>query len=231
MGDIQGCRDPLDRLLDRIGFAPDDLLYCVGDLVNRGPDSTGVLRRLREMAARVVLGNHDLFLLRIAAGCIDVPRGHLLRRVIDAPDAPELLGWLATQPVLRVEDDLVMVHGGLHPQWQDLIVIADEINPKVVQHIAGDTDPRIEFATVVRHCDTAGRRPPQDDPPPGPPYFPWDDFYHGSRTVVFGHWARRGLVYRPRIRGLDSGCVYGGSLTAWIVEEDRMVSEPAERQR
>ena len=85
---------------------------------------------------------------------------------------------------------------------------------------------RIEFATAVRYCDPEGRRPARDHPPPDPPFMPWDHFYRGERTVVFGHWARRGLVLRPRLRGLDTGCVYGGPLTAWIAEEDRLVQVP-----
>ena len=59
--------------------------------------------------------------------------------------------------------------------------------------------------------------------PPGPPYRPWDDFYTGRKRVVFGHWARRGLVVRRQCVGLDTGCVYGGTLSAWIAEEDRIV--------
>ena len=61
---------------------------------------------------------------------------------------------------------------------------------------------------------------------PGPPFRPWDDFYQGKKRVVFGHWARRRLVNRPNCVGLDTGCVYGGALTAWIPEEDRFVHVP-----
>jgi bis(5'-nucleosyl)-tetraphosphatase (symmetrical) len=78
----------------------------------------------------------------------------------------------------------------------------------------------------VRYCDASGRQPDDDWPPPGPPFRPWDDFYAGRRRVVFGHWARRGLVVRPQCVGLDSGCCYGGQLSAWIAEEDRVVQVP-----
>ncbi|MEC8252458.1 MAG: hypothetical protein VX044_04540, partial [Planctomycetota bacterium] len=81
----------------------------------------------------------------------------------------------------------------------------------------------VDYAVNVRYCDARGARPPRDWPPPGPPYRPWDDFYRGRKRVVFGHWARRGLVVRPRCVGLDTGCVYGGKLSAWIAEEDRVV--------
>jgi bis(5'-nucleosyl)-tetraphosphatase (symmetrical) len=93
----------------------------------------------------------------------------------------------------------------------------------VPAHVRGTHDERIAFAAEVRHCDAGGRRPAQDDPPPGLPFKPWDHWYGGPYTVVFGHWARRGLVAGARVRGLDTGCVYGGPLTAWIAEEDRFV--------
>src|SRR5262249_31448852 len=93
----------------------------------------------------------------------------------------------------------------------------------IPDHVNGATDERIVFATEARFCRADGQRPPQDDPPPGLPYEPWDRWYRGTRTVVFGHWSRRGLVTSGRVRGLDTGCVYGGALTAWIADENRCV--------
>jgi bis(5'-nucleosyl)-tetraphosphatase (symmetrical) len=85
----------------------------------------------------------------------------------------------------------------------------------------------------VRFCDARGRRPARDDPPPPPPFLPWFEqpraWDPGGRTIVFGHWAQRGLVLAPGLRGLDTGCVWGGRLTAWIAEEDRCVDVPAQR--
>jgi bis(5'-nucleosyl)-tetraphosphatase (symmetrical) len=231
IGDIQGCALQLDALLAAVAARPDDRLYCVGDLVNRGPDSLGVLRRVCARGARVVLGNHDLHLLRVGAGTKRGSAGDRLQAVLAAPDRDALLAWLAAQPVMIVEDDLVVVHGGLHPQWADLPAVAAKLNAGVAAHVAGRRDARITFATAVRYCTAAGERPPADDPPPGPPFRPWDEFYRGERTVVFGHWARRGLVIAPRRRGLDTGCVYGGPLTAWIVEEDRIVQVPGWQER
>ena len=80
-----------------------------------------------------------------------------------------------------------------------------------------------DYAVNVRYCDADGNRPAEDWPPPGPPSRPWDDFYRGDKRVVFGHWARRGLVVAKHCIGLDTGCVYGGKLSAWIAEEDRIV--------
>ncbi|MEZ6036759.1 MAG: metallophosphoesterase [Planctomycetota bacterium] len=196
VGDIQGCREQLERLLDAVAFVPGrDRLHPVGDMVNKGPDSPRVVDLLMQLDAEPVLGNHDLHWLQ---------KGRA-----DAQQA----AWLENQPIVRVFDDLIAVHAGLHPAW-DLAKLA-----------ALDEHDR-NYAVNVRYCDAAGRRPPSDWPPPGPPYRPWDDFYRGSRRVVFGHWARRGLVVRPQCIGLDTGCVYGGKLSAWIAEEDRFVQVP-----
>jgi bis(5'-nucleosyl)-tetraphosphatase (symmetrical) len=181
---------------------------------------------MRDLSALVVLGNHDLHLLRIAAGTSAAGNDDRLAAILDAADRDDLLAWLAAQPVMHVEDDVIVVHAGLHPWWSDIDSVATQLNAAVLDHVHHHRDPRVRFATEVRYCDARGERPPQDDPPPGPPFAPWDDFYRGERTVVFGHWARRGLVVAPRLRGLDSGCVYGGPLTAWIAEEDRIVQTP-----
>ncbi|HVM96607.1 MAG TPA: metallophosphoesterase [Candidatus Acidoferrales bacterium] len=229
VGDIQGCSQALDRLLKALKIRSADRLICVGDLVNRGPDSLGVLRRLAERNAEVVLGNHDIYLLEAAEGLRSLPKKSVLRPLLDAPDCAELLDWLAGQRVMLIEPDVVVVHAGLHPQWRNLKKVAGELNRAWHDPKHRFTNDRIEYLTSVRHCDGRGRRPRSDDPPPGPPFRPWDDFYRGKRTAVFGHWARRGLVDRPRRRGLDTGCVYGGALTAWICEEDRFVQVDGQR--
>ncbi len=194
VGDIQGCREPLERLLAAVAFRTGtDRLLPVGDLVNKGPDSPGTVALLMQLGAEPVLGNHDLHWLARA--------GHV---------EPRQRAWLSAQPVVRVFDDLIMVHAGLHPRW-------DEARLRAL------TPADADFAVNVRYVDADGNRPHADWPPPGPPFRPWDDFYTGAKRVVFGHWARRGLVVRPQCIGLDSGCVYGGKLSAWIAEEDRIV--------
>ena len=156
-------------MLAAVSFVPGrDRLLPAGDLVNKGPDSEGVLDLLMAVAAEPVLGNHDLHYLqkgKLAAG----PRRT----------------WLEQQPYVRMFDDLILVHAGLHPHW-------DESQLQRLGH-----DDR-HYIVNVRYCDEAGNQPPADWPPPGPPYRPWDDFYRGSKRVVFGHWARRGLVVRPQ---------------------------------
>lgn len=225
VGDVQGCLDEFEELLVALDFAPGrDALHPVGDLVNRGPDSLGVLRRARELGAGGVLGNHDLHLLLRARGERGAKTRDTLDGVLAAPDRDELLAWLAARPLVRAFEDLVLVHAALSPAWADPVATLAGLGSRD----AGET---LAFAVGARYCDAAGRRPPRDWPPPPAPFRPWYEFWQArsgeTRTVVFGHWARGGLVLRERVRGLDTGCVWGKQLTGWIAEEDRIVQVPA----
>jgi len=227
LGDIQGCRAELARLLDQLRYDPaSDELHPVGDFVNRGPDSAGVLRLMREAGARGVLGNHDLHLLRVVAGLEGAKPRDTFGDVLEASDRSELLDWLTLRPFVRVWPDIILVHAGLHPTWR---------HP---ERVLADRDPLIrctesEFATTVRCCRKDGTQPEEDGETPGSDFGPWFRMYrrppHDSRVIVFGHWAALGLVVEPLLRGLDTGCVWGGALTAWIAEEDRLVQVPAAR--
>ena len=118
VGDIQGCFDELQGLLDKIRFDPRrDQLWCAGDLVNRGPDSLKTLRFLKRINAITVLGNHDLHLLALAAGVRQANRSDTLDKILRAPDREELLNWLIRQPLLHHEHGHTMVHAGIPPQW------------------------------------------------------------------------------------------------------------------
>ncbi|SPP63568.1 symmetrical bis(5'-nucleosyl)-tetraphosphatase [Nitrospira lenta] len=120
IGDIHGCARSLEQLLDLIRFDPSvDRLWCVGDLVNRGPDSLGVLRYLTQLgpAAQIVLGNHDLFLLAAAEGLVALRPKDTIQDILAAEDRTELLAWLRQQPLHHHEGAYFMVHAGLLPQW------------------------------------------------------------------------------------------------------------------
>lgn len=220
VGDIQGCAAELAALLDKAEFrAGSHRLLPLGDTINRGPDAPGVLRRLRDHGAEPILGNHERNLLERAAnggpGPQAVAERSALLQLERAGMLGEALDWIAGWPLFRESPDWIAVHAGLHPR----------LSP-------ARTDPA--FLTLVRYCDAQGNRPAEPDgeltaPPPG--FLPWDDFYRGSRTVVFGHWALRGLVWTPRLRGLDTGCVYGGSLSAWWWPADRLVQVPSAQPR
>ena len=195
VGDIQGCRAQLEALLSKVSFTSSDTLIPVGDLVNKGPDSAGVLRLMMELDAQPVLGNHDLAWLKREVG-----------------KDPVQAEWLASQPFLRVMSDVIAVHAGLHPSWSE-----DDLGERQL------TTDEQQFAVTVRYCDEQGRQPKCDWPAPSEPFRPWYEFYRGERRVVFGHWARQGLFRGDRVLGLDTGCVYGKCLTAWIAETDELV--------
>jgi bis(5'-nucleosyl)-tetraphosphatase (symmetrical) len=234
IGDVQGCREELELLLERLKFDPaGDRLCSVGDAINRGPDSAGCVRLFKKLGAEMVVGNHELHWFEVTAGRRKPGRRDTLESLASAPDRDELDAWLRARPVLLCEPDVVVVHAALHPRWVDLEAKAQELRANLVDCLARgitlEQDEQISFATNARYCDAAGRQPDDDWPPPPPPFAPWDEHYRGARTAVFGHWARRGLVVTPRVRGLDSGCVYGKELSAWIAEEDRIVAVPARR--
>ena len=120
IGDIQGCFEALQRLLEQIAFdASRDRLWFVGDLVNRGPDSLATLRFVVDLGDRAVtvLGNHDLHLLTVAAGFARLHRGDTLAEILDAPDRHELLHWLRTRKLMHADLGWALVHAGLLPQW------------------------------------------------------------------------------------------------------------------
>lgn len=136
IGDVQGCDVSLGRLLDRARFDPSrDRLWLTGDLVNRGPASAAVLRRLRALGDAVVavLGNHDLHLLAASLGLRETRPRDSLRDVLEAPDAAELLAWLRLRPLLHREGRHVLVHAGLAPSWtpEDAEALAREVEDVV----------------------------------------------------------------------------------------------------
>jgi bis(5'-nucleosyl)-tetraphosphatase (symmetrical) len=234
VGDVQGCAAELSQLLETIRFDTSrDELFCVGDLVNRGPDSLAALRLWRDVGGRSVLGNHDRYALLARSGRWP-RRPDTLDALFTASDADALLERLRACPLLLSlpsagdGPDAVVVHAGLSPRWSDLEALARHVN-EGPHDDAWLLRPEVEFATRVRCCTERGELceftgAPEDCPPP---HRPWDEFYTAGALVVHGHWARRGHYRTANALGLDSGCVYGGALTAWCQDEDRIVQIPA----
>jgi bis(5'-nucleosyl)-tetraphosphatase (symmetrical) len=120
IGDVQGCFQALQGLLERIAFDPRrDRLWFVGDLVNRGPDSLATLRFVKGLgnSAVSVLGNHDLHLIAVAEGHAALRRDDTLDETLSAPDCAELVAWLRQRPLMHAEGGCAMVHAGLLPSW------------------------------------------------------------------------------------------------------------------
>lgn len=233
VGDIHGCAREFRDLLDEIRFDPArDELWSVGDLVNTGPDSLATLRMWRDAGGRAVIGNHDVYALRARAGTVG-RRNDRLDELYASKECDVLLARLRACPaIVRFERELEprgvwLVHAGLHPLWTDLPALAARLDsqPHDDDWLHGD---EVSYMTRVRCCDRFGDRAkftgrPGDAPKP---YRAWDVFYSGEDLVVHGHWAMRGYYRGPNTMGLDSACVYGGHLTAWCVDDDRVESVP-----
>ena len=254
IGDVQGCLISLQQLLDRLRFDPaSDRVWFVGDLVNRGPDSLGVLRLLKNLgpSARIVLGNHDLFLLAVAEGSAELRPKDTIHDVLTAPDRDELLAWLRHQPLHHREGSYFMVHAGVLPQW----TITDAVNfAKDVEAVLSSDNYRLflqrlfhspipqwtpsltgmdrlasitRVLTRIRACSTTGEMSDFSGTPDKTPagFFPW--FHIPNRrsvdtTIITGHWAALGLRIEDDHLAIDSGCVWGRQLTV-VRLEDRKV--------
>ena len=259
IGDIHGCWLTLQRLLDRIGWRPEeDELWLVGDLVNRGPSSLEVLRWAWEHRDRltVVLGNHDLHLLTRAAGVARAKKGDTLDEVLAAPDRDRLLAWLRSMPLVHHFGPFVLVHAGLSPDWN--IELTCGLADAVASGLSGpDGEAVIKRLYTAR---TEERKPGLEDDeqlaeaaaaftrmrmvgPDGHPRLAytgspdaapegWREWFAASAvlnqgyTVIFGHWAQLDFYRAHDVVCLDSGCVYGGSLTAFRLGDSRVVQEP-----
>lgn len=250
-GDLQGCCDPLDRLLQTLDFSPSrDHLYLLGDLVNRGPDSLGVLRRLRALEGSVtcLLGNHDLHLLAVAHGVRKPHRSDTLDPILEAPDRDDWLNWLRQQRLAVHAHGWLMVHAGVLPQWDaaQTMALAGEVESMLRSPALGEfltqmygNEPArwdesltgvarwrcvVNSLTRLRFCSADGTmefatKEGAGGAPEG--FMPWFEV-PGRRTagtpVAFGHWSTLGLINRDDLLSLDTGCLWGGQLTAVRVD-------------
>ncbi len=255
IGDVQGCYDELQALLDRIGFdRARDRLWFVGDLVNRGPKSLEVLRFVKELGERavVVLGNHDLHLITQFEGFERKRKDDTFDDVLRAADAKELIDWLRARPMMHAEGNWAMVHAGLLPQWtiQFSLKLGNEVETALrapgyrdfLAAMYGSKPSRWDDAlagwdrlrvivnamTRMRYCTAEGVMEFLSDavtPPTG--YVPWYETRAGAeQAIACGHWSTQGLKLGERIAALDTGCVWGGSLTALRLEDRWLVQLP-----
>lgn len=258
IGDIQGCRDALERLLDRIRFDPAaDRLWFAGDLVNRGPQSAGTLRLIRGLGDRAVsvLGNHDLHLLAVARGG-KRGRRDTLDDLLAAPDRDELLDWLRRQPLMHSADDggWHLLHAGLPPQWTvaqaagharevEAVLRGPECDALLARMYGNQPDrwddtlagwPRLRFIinafTRLRYCSADGGIAAEPKGTPGSqpaglmPWFAIPGRASAGSRLLFGHWSTLGRVHWPEhaVWGLDTGCVWGGRLSALRLDDQTL---------
>lgn len=265
IGDLQGCFEPLQRLLQKLGFSPQrDRLLFAGDLVNRGPQSLEVLRFIKSLgsAATTVLGNHDLHLI---AGARNGSFGSndTFGEIMRASDCNALLDWLLAQPLAYGDADsgTLMIHAGVPPQWDraQTIELAREVGvalngtkgEKFLSQMYGNEPdtwdeqlqgiPRLRFIvnclTRLRYCEANGRIRLKPSGTPGTqasglmPWFEVPGRKTSKDTIVFGHWSTLGKVHWPQaqVYGLDTGCLWGGCLTALNLTTMQTISVDCEQ--
>jgi len=216
IGDVQGCFASLTALLEAIRFdRRRDTLWFTGDLVNRGPDSLGVLRFVADLDERAVcvLGNHDLHLLAVAHGQRKLRPKDTLRSVLEAPDRDALLDWLRHRPLLYRDDDrgVSLIHAGLPPQWplaeaqrHARALEAELQGPNFVAHLAdithktcrrwlpsGPTQARRRYTagclTLLRYCRADGTLGLEHKGPPGTQPQPYLPWFAVPHRAHAGH--------------------------------------------
>jgi bis(5'-nucleosyl)-tetraphosphatase (symmetrical) len=264
IGDLQGCHDQFSALLAKINaLSPDAKFIIVGDIVNRGPKSLETLRRVRHMGARIVLGNHDLNLLAVAAGLRKPHRSDTMDDILAAEDRDELLTWLRHQPLALFEHDHLLVHAGVLPQWNvdQTLALAREVETALqgddwvefLRQMYGNEPARwhddlqgadrlrciVNALTRIRYCTADGTmdfksKEGSIEASAADGLMPW--FSIPSRQtvdtpVVFGHWSTLGLIVLPKLVALDTGCIWGGQLTAVNLETHGIVQVNCPQQQ
>lgn len=262
IGDVQGCFEPLQRLLAKINFnSEQDELWFAGDLVNRGPQSLETLRFIKELPnKKVVLGNHDLHLLAIYYAGFDPKRKDTLDAVLAAEDAAELMAWLRQQPIMVSDskNNFYMSHAGIAPMWD--VEQAQSLADEVQQFLAGEhyleffkvmygNHPdrwqenltgmdrlraivnyftRMRFVGPAGELDLLSKEGVGTAPAGFAPWFKSTDRKTVNNQLLFGHWAAlEGKSDTANVFALDTGCVWGGQLSALRLDDRTWFRVPA----
>jgi len=254
IGDIQGCFESLQTLLEKIKFNPNqDQLWFAGDLVNRGPDSLHTLQFVKQLKnkAVTVLGNHDLNFLAVAEGFAKHSDDDNIDELLNSPDLDELVNWLRKQPLFHHDKQLgfSMIHAGLPPQWD--FDQTNQASHEIENTLQGENyihflknmygnQPdvwssnlagmdRLRFITNsftrLRYCSEEGQlflkeKGPIGTQSKGLPWFQIKDRASRNMKIVFGHWSTLGPNHEQGTYALDSGCLWGGKLTALRLEDE-----------
>jgi len=251
VGDVQGCADELETLIlrARAQFGHEFELWVAGDLVNRGPYNRRALELVRELVevgrAKLILGNHDVFLIAVALGVWQLRPTDSLSDVLEAADADEWIDWLRARPLVVAGEisgqRFAMVHAATHPAWSldRLLARGEEVSTRLSgsrsvarDFLASEIVPgslRDDLGRLTR-CRSVlpdgGWSSEEPETPEAAWHAAWMKEGH-EYGLVYGHWARQGLHFAPGLRGLDTGCVHHGRgrdgfLTAWLPDSSRL---------
>jgi bis(5'-nucleosyl)-tetraphosphatase (symmetrical) len=259
IGDLQGCLDPLVTLDAQLpATARLWLTGDLVNRGPRSLDSLRWAMAQGERVV-TVLGNHDLHLLAVFAGVRKPHRNDTLDDILGAPDRDALLDWVRTRPLAHAAHGWLMVHAGVLPQWtvQRALELADEVHRvlagpawlEFVRVMYGNEPDRwddrltghdrlraiVNALTRLRFCTADGRmefatKEGAGAAPAG--HHAWFDVpgrASAGSPIVFGHWSTLGLVQRPDLLGIDTGCVWGGPLTAVRLSDRKILQVPCER--
>ncbi len=202
VGDIHGCFEELTLLLKKAHYAPSKhQLIFIGDLINKGPDSLKTLQFAYENRIPSVIGNHELkFIHFVEQGLKPTPTLEQLKRDM-GEDLNKWLKYIKSWPAFIEKEDFLVVHAGLVP--------GEQPGQSKIEHLAN-----------IRHWDgeklcsqETGR--------------PWHDYYTAEKLVIYGHWARQGLLRKKNSLCLDSGCVYGRELTGVFLPSRNLIQVPS----
>ena len=263
IGDIQGCFDEFISLVSRIdGLEKTDTtpqLWLVGDLINRGPKSLEVLEWVIEHQSRcrVVLGNHDLNFLAIAAGLRHPKAYDTLGTLIASKKREDYVDWIRHQDLVHFDDGILMVHAGVPAPWDVAVTIAHaaEVEYRLqswdwdrwIKLMYGDeptkwspelkgTERRrftVNALTRMRFCSLDGALEFKSKEAAGKapagcyPWFSLPDRRCSNQAIVFGHWSTLGLMNTSTVMAIDTGCVWGGALSAINLDTREVLQEPS----
>lgn len=263
VGDIQGCADGLNALLDKINFdRATDRLFAVGDLVARGEDSLATVKLLMGLGDRfhAVLGNHDLHLLAVTQGIRKVKKSDRMDNLLNASDLPDIIQWLRQFPLAyQIDENHVMVHAGLYPLWSvpTLLSLSDEVSQvlkgddwvTMLNNMYGNSPTRwkkslkgkdrarfiinactrMRFLMPDQSLDFDAKGSPMDSPSNLIPWYQCpNNQLQRNEKVVFGHWAAlNGKTRNDQFIGLDTGYVWGQTMTALHLESGKRISVSA----
>lgn len=260
VGDIQGCAPSLKALVKKLP-AKSKIIF-LGDLVNRGPDSLGTLRYLKQLQEtqriECILGNHDLHLLAVDAGLRKTKNLDTVQPILNAPDRTELIHWLRHRPMALSNGKVLTVHAGVLPQWdlQQTIECAQEVENALrkksykdfLANMYGNTPnkwsnslkgyerlrvitnalTRIRFCTPSGTMEFESKEGFESGPKGFIPWFKAPKRKTADTLMYFGHWSTLGLLRNKNVIGLDTGCVWGGKLTAMEIPESGKDSKKLE---